>query len=472
MNETAVGIRPWRGLRVAAVLLLQAAAGARAAELAETDRARIDAIVVDALKAKGVPGASVALVLDGRIAYVKAYGLARVAPDVPATPAMRFPIGSVSKQFTAAGLLMLEAEGRLTLDEPVRRWLPDLGPAGDATLRQLLSHTAGLRDFYPQDYQPPEMSRPVESKRVLDRWARRTPDFAPGARWQYSNTGYAVAGAVLEKASGQPLFDFLQSRIFGPLGMRSVIDLERRQLDTDDAAGHVSIGLGPPLPAPPEQRGWMFAAFQLAMTAEDLARWVLAMNEQRLMPAAAWRAMATDTRLADGSGTRYGLGVGVRAPAETVVLKHDGAVAGFLAQMGAMPGPRAGWAVLTNGDGGDAAGAIASRLEDLLLFEMSPADRAATARDRALLEALREGRVERSRFSGNGNAQLSEAAVAGFVQALREAGPLKSFELNWRQTRGGMDARTYRVELVNRVLQLVTRAWPDGQLEQFRLTPD
>lgn len=464
--------RPWRGLLLVALAWLQAAAGAAAAELAEAERARIDAIVADALKAKGVPGASVALVIDGRIAYVKAYGLARVAPEVPATPAMRFAIGSVSKQFTAAGLLMLEAEGRLSLDEPVRRWLPDLGPAGEATLRQLLSHTAGLRDFYPQDYQPPEMSRPVERAQVLERWARRTPDFAPGTRWQYSNTGYAVAGAVLEKVSGQPLFEFLQARIFGPLGMRSVIDLERRPLDAGDAAGHVSIGLGPPRPAPPEHRGWMFGAFQLAMTAEDLARWVLAMDEQRLMPASAWRAMATDTRLADGSGTRYGLGVGVRAPAETLVLKHDGAVAGFLAQMGAMPGPRAGWAVLTNGDGGDAAGAIAGRLEDLLLFETAPADRAATARDRALLEVLREGRVDRARFSDNGNVQLNDATVAGYAKALREAGPLKAFELNWRQTRGGMDARTYRVELAQRVLQLVTRAWPDGRLEQFLLTPD
>lgn len=187
---------------------------AEAPALPAADAARVDGIVLDALKAKNVPGAAVALVIDGRIAYVKAYGLAQVAPARAAAPAMRWAIGSISKQFLAAALLMLETEGRVALDEPVRRYLPDLGPAGDTTLRQLLSHTAGLRDYYPQDYVPPEMRAPIERAALLERWAKRPLDFKPGDSWQYSNTGCAVAGAVLEKVSGQRLFDFLKARIF------------------------------------------------------------------------------------------------------------------------------------------------------------------------------------------------------------------------------------------------------------------
>ncbi len=446
--------------------------GAEAPTLPTADADRLAGMVHDALKSKNVPGAAVALVIDGRIAHVKAYGLAQVAPARPATPAMRWAIGSISKQFLAVALLMLEAEGRVALDEPVRRHLPDLGPAGEATLRQLLSHTAGLRDYYPQDYFLPMMREPVERAALLERWARRPLDFRPGDAWQYSNTGYAVAGAVLEKASGQPLFEFLKARVFVPLGMRSVIDIDRGPFGPDDASGHTAPALGAPVAAPREAPGWLFGAAELAMTPEDLARWNVAMIEQRLLAPAGWRSFATDTRLNDGSGTRYGLGVQVRTVSEQRLLKHDGAVSGFIARNTVLPGQRAALTVLTNSDAADAASAVADPLENWLVHDWLPADRAATARDRAILEGLRRGELDRNRFTDNGNANLGAAALASLAQALRAAGALKVFELTWRSTRGGMDARYYHAELAERSLAVATRTWPDGRMEQFLVGPE
>ena len=172
------------------------------------------------------------------------------------------------------------------------------------------------------------------------------------------------------------------------------------------------------------------------------------------------------------SGTRYGLGVQVRMVSEQRLLKHDGAVSGFIARNTVLPGQRAALTVLTNSDAADAASAVADPLENWLVHDWLPADRAATARDRAILEGLRRGELDRNRFTDNGNANLGAAALASLAQALRAAGALKVFELTWRSTRGGMDARYYHAELAERSLAVTTRTWPDGRMEQFLVGPE
>ncbi len=169
-------------------------------------RHKIDTAAREILSATGAPGASVAVVRDGSIAYLKAYGSARMNPHVTATTAMRFSVGSITKQFTATAILMLAEQGKLSLDDPVARFFPDLTRASKVTIRQLLTHTSGYQDYWPQDYVPPFMLQPVSPSNILDRWARKPLDFEPGAQWQYSNTGYVIAGLIVERASGQPLF--------------------------------------------------------------------------------------------------------------------------------------------------------------------------------------------------------------------------------------------------------------------------
>src|SRR6476469_3733516 len=152
---------------------------------AET-RAAIDKAAADILARTGAPSASIAVVKDGRLAYAQAYGFANVDTKTPATTQMRYSIGSISKQFTAAAVLMLAEEGRLSLDDKVVRWLPELTRANNVTIRQLLSMTSGYQDFWPQDYVMPGMLQPASAQQIADGWAKKPLDFEPGTRWQYS----------------------------------------------------------------------------------------------------------------------------------------------------------------------------------------------------------------------------------------------------------------------------------------------
>src|SRR5436309_12700434 len=172
-----------RGMRINLALLLLVAAPLAAQDLARD----VDKAVADVLAKTGAPSASIAVVKDGKIAYVHAYGSARLDPPMAATPEMRYSIGSVSKQFTATAVLMLAEEGKLSLDDRVVRWLPELTRAQDVTIRQLLSMTSGYQDFWPQDYVMPGMLEPATPRQIAETWARKPLDFEPGTKWQYSN---------------------------------------------------------------------------------------------------------------------------------------------------------------------------------------------------------------------------------------------------------------------------------------------
>src|SRR6266550_1072096 len=134
---------------------------------------KIDKVATDALARTGVPSASVAIVKDGQVVYVKAYGDARLEPKTPATAEMRYSIGSISKQFTAAAILLLQEQGKLSLDDKVGKFMPDLTRANDVTIRQLLSHTSGYQDYWPQDYVMPMMLDTVSAARIMTLWAKK-----------------------------------------------------------------------------------------------------------------------------------------------------------------------------------------------------------------------------------------------------------------------------------------------------------
>ena len=233
----------------------------------------IDDAVKEILARTGVPSASVAVVKDGAVVYEHAYGNARLDPPLAATSQMRYSIGSISKQFTASAVLLLAEEGKLSLDDRVVRWLPELTRARDVTIRQLLSMTSGYQDFWPQDYVMPMMLNPVTPAEIAKGWAQIPLDFEPGSKWQYSNTNYVLAGMIVERVAGMPLIEFLHKRIFEPLGMTSVFNSDEAALPANEPMRYLRYALGPVRTAPKEGRGWMFAAGELAMTAHDLALW-------------------------------------------------------------------------------------------------------------------------------------------------------------------------------------------------------
>ena len=428
---------------------------------------QVDRIAQQVLAATGVPSASVAIVRGNQVVYTHAYGEARLDPKVPATPQMRYSIGSISKQFTATAILMLAEEGKLSLDDPVGRFLPDLTRANEVTIRELLSHTSGYQDYWPQDYVMPMMLQPTTAQKILDGWARKPLDFEPGTKWQYSNTNYVIAGLIVEKASGMPLLRFLAEKIFQPLGMQDVANIDQQRLPATDPTGYLRYALGPLRPAPKEGQGWLFAAGELAMSAPNLARWDIGMLEQKLLRPASYREMQTEVRLKNGLGTGYGLGIEVGTQAGHRALQHSGEVSGFTSENMVFPDDGDAIVVLTNQDAAVAAGQIAQRIAPLLFQDAHVAEKEQQAR--RIFAGLQHGKFDRALVTSNGNSYFSPQALADFASSLGRLGTPKSFTQASQGLRGGMSFRRYTVIFPNKRLSVWVYEMPDGKIEEYQV---
>ena len=430
---------------------------------------KIDKLATDTLTRTGVPSASIAVVKNGQIVYTKAYGDARLDPKTPATPEMRYSIGSISKQFTATAILLLQEQGKLSLDDKVAKFVPNLTRANEVTIRQLLSHTSGYQDYWPQDYVMPMMLQPVSAQKILDGWARIPLDFEPGTKWQYSNTNYVIAGVIVEKASGMPLLQFLSQKVFTPLGMKSVMNIDQEKLPETDPTGYLRYALGPLRPAPKEGKGWLFAAGELAMPASDLAKWDISIMDQKLLKPSSYEQFAKDTLLKNGLSTHYGLGVDVGSQAGKRALSHGGEVSGFTAQNVVFPDEKVAIVVLTNQDAASASGQIAGGIAPLLFATNDPATPAKTEQARKIFEGLQKGTIDRTLFTDNANAYFSEEALKDFASGLAPLGTPASFVQVGQSLRGGMIGRMFIIRFPQRVIRAWTYEMPDGKLEQYQI---
>jgi len=447
------------------VLVLCASASVFGAQLAP---AKIDEIAAKALAESGAPSVSIAVVESGKIALEKAYGKARLEPPVDSRPDMRYSIGSVSKQLLAACVLLLVQDGKLSLDDRVSKYLPDLTRAGEVTIRQLLTHTSGYQDYYPQDYVAPFMLKPVSAAQIIDQWARKPLDFDPGTRWQYSNTNYVIAGRIVEKVTGGPFFEFLSKRILQPLGMTTAIDLAEQTMGPRDAAGYTRFALGPLRPAPAEGRGWLFAAGELAMTAHDLALWDISLMEHKLLTPASIEAMTTPARLRNGTPTNYALGVGVTEADGHPKWQHGGAVSGFVSLNTVWPDRKAAVVVFANEDGSTATGAIARQIAPLLLAEAEDPDAArALQQARRIFDGLLAGKIDRTLLTADADAFFTEQVLGDAAASLKAQGPLVALQQTSVELRGGMTYRHFEVKFKETSLHLSTLTMPDGKLEQY-----
>ncbi|MGZ8796001.1 MAG: serine hydrolase domain-containing protein [Thermoanaerobaculia bacterium] len=429
------------------------------------DTAAIDKLVAEVLAKSGSPSASIAVVKDGKITFARAYGIANLETRTPATPQMRYSIGSISKQFTASAVLLLAEEGKLSLDDKVVRWLPELTRAGDVTIRQVLSMTSGYQDFWPQDYVMPPMLQPVTAHEIMTGWAKKPLDFEPGTKWQYSNTNYVIAGQIVERVIGMPLLDFLQKRVFGPLQMTSVTNTDEAGLGPEDPARYMRFGLASPRPAPKEGKGWMFAAGELAMTASDLAKWDISMIDQTVLKPASYRELEREIPLANGVGSRYGLGVSLSLVDGRRLVSHGGEVSGFTAQNQVYPDDRAAVVVLTNLDASGAPSQIATKISSMLFAPATSKD--ALDQAKKIFAGLQKGQLERTLFTSNANAYFSDAALKDFASSLGPLGTPREFTQSRQSLRGGMTSRNYRVVFPKKTLRVWTFTMPDGKLEQY-----
>ena len=428
-------------------------------------RTEVAKIAGEVLASTRTPAASIAIVQGGEIVLAEAFGEERIEPRTPARPETRFAIGSISKQFTASAILLLVEEKKLSLDDPVARFLPDLERAKDVRVRDLLAHTSGYQDYWPQDYVPPFMRSAIRPTDLVERWAGRGLDFEPGTRYQYSSTGYAIAGLIVEKVTGAPLYSFLEKRLFAPLGMDGVVDLDRGRPE-GCAHGYTRFALGPLRPAPLEAHGWLFAAGSLGMRARDLAKWNIGVMEQKVLARSSWAEVETEARLPNGLGTNYGLGLGMGRAGERWELEHGGAISGFLATNRVFPDDRAAVAVLVNDDTGDAASAIADRIVPLL-FEREDGKAGSEERARRVFEDLQRGRIDRALFSENANAYFTEEALHDYAASLGKLGAPMEVKQTAQRLRGGMMYRAFNVQTRKKALEVHERDLPDGKIEQF-----
>jgi D-alanyl-D-alanine carboxypeptidase len=431
-------------------------------------KTRIDQIAEEVLQQRGVPSASIAVVEGGKLVYTHAYGLAHIDPDKPATPEMRYSIGSISKQFTATAILLLQQEGKLTLDDPVGKYVPGLTRGDEVTIREILSHTSGYQDYWPEDYLMTPMMKPTTAQYIIDTWAKKPLDFDPGTKWQYSNTNFVIAGLIVEKVSGEKLMDFLEKHIFHKLGMHSVWDSNETKLTSTDATPYIRAALGPLRLAPKEGRGWMFAAGELAMTPHDLALWDISLIDQSILSVESYKEMFTEVKLKDGKDTHYGLGVEVTELDGHPAIEHSGEVTGFVSDNVVLPDDGVAVAVTTNHMAGGAS-EIADLIAGLVAGNKNqvPAEQQAIA----IYRGLQKGEIDRSLLAPNLNDYFDTQTVNDFKNSLAPLGEPLSFRQTREELRGGMTFRAFRIVYPTRRLILTTYTYPDGKLEQYLVSP-
>ncbi|MCU1256488.1 MAG: beta-lactamase [Candidatus Angelobacter sp.] len=309
-----------------------------------------------------VPGKFMGTVLvaqDGKVLLDKAYGFANLEWEVPNTPTTKFRLGSITKQFTAASILLLEERGKLKVEDPVKKYMPDAPAAWDKiTIFHVLTHTSGIPsltsfpDFASHEAQPMTPEKLVE-------WFRDKPlEFEPGTKWNYSNSGYILLGYLIEKISGQSYSDFVQQNIFTPLGMKDSGYDSNSSIIAHRAAGYAPGKNGP------ENAGFVhmsipFSAGALYSTSEDLLRWEQGLFGGKVLNAASLAKMTAPFK------EDYAFGLGVSTKNGHKMIAHNGGIEGFNTALAYYPDDKLVVAVLANLNGG-AADNIAAKLAQVV----------------------------------------------------------------------------------------------------------
>jgi D-alanyl-D-alanine carboxypeptidase len=439
------------------------------------DVAAIDAYVAALVRTQGSPGLAVTIMRDGNVVLAKGYGKRSLEDGAPVEPDTPFAVGSVTKQFACACVLLLAEEGKLSVDDKVAKYFPGLTRAGEITLYQLMTHTSGYPDFYPLDFVDRRLQKPIAVDTVIKDYAAGPLDFAPGARWSYSNTGYLILGRVVEKVSGEPFGTFLDRRIVRPAGMKDTA-FEPAPGVSGRARGYLSFALGPFEPATPEAEGWVHAAGGLWASAPDLARWSLALMQGRVLKPESFRLMTTPVSLADGRSRDYGCGLSILRRDGETILSHGGAVSGFRAYSAMIPRTRSALALLTNGEPTDPA--LAQTLLGLLLQDEKapdvPSVNGPRAREAALdfLHQMQAGKLDRGNLGEEFSAYLTDDRVRSAAPRLKALGETEKVEVENVRERGGMEVATIRFTFPSARLEGLLYRTPDGKIQQLLFGKD
>jgi CubicO group peptidase (beta-lactamase class C family) len=287
----------------------------------------VDDFVKTHMERHQVPGLSLAICRDGQVVKAQGYGLANVELDVPAKPETIFQSGSVGKQFTAMAVMLLVEEGKLSLDDPLPKYFAGApGSWKGITVRHLLTHTSGIKDWGNEDIDFRKDYTEAELAKIA---MKLKPDFVPGTQWSYSNTGYALLGFLVGKVSGKFYGDFLEERVFGPLGMEGAQVISETDIVKNRAAGYVLED------GKLRNQSWVSPSLNttadgsLYLTALDLAKWDAALGESKLLRPEGYTAMWSPVLLRNGTTYPYGFGWSFDEQRGEKVIEHGGSWQGF-----------------------------------------------------------------------------------------------------------------------------------------------
>ena len=359
------------------------------------------------------PGLAIGVVEDGRVVYARGFGYANLAKHIPFEASTETYVGSISKQFTAAGILLLEQDGKLKLDDKVTKYVPDLTIAKDVTIRELLNQTSGLPDFQHAPGINPDQTRSVKMSDLISAMNKMPLLSAPGTRYHYNDFNYMLASTIIEQASSVPLSDYLEQHIFMPLVMNQSFYAGDLGISPTHAIGYT----GTPenfMSARTLDPAWLSGANGLVSNVYDIAKWDIDMPV--LLRDNAVRDMFTSS---GASGpVQYGLGWTIDARDGKRYIWHNGDIPGYHAMNALLPDDHIAVIVLANADDMGSPSVIqpetvAARVLDIVTPpEETHLDNAIVQRAREWLQRLAEHRIDRTQLTPQFSDYLTDSLVS------------------------------------------------------------
>ena len=376
---------------------------------ADPSQTAIDTLVKQQMEEQRIPGLSLAVTVDNELIFTKGYGFSNVELQFPALAESVYEVASITKQFTAMGILLLAQDGKLDLDDPVGKYLPVATHAWDKiTLRHLLTHTSGIPD-YDDAGSPLDVRRDYTDDELVKLAASLPLKFQPGVRWSYSNTGYVMLGIIIHRVSGQGYNDFLRERIFSRLHMGSTRVISDTDLIPYRASGY-QLDEGRL-----KNQDWMSASTcatgdgGLVSSVVDLAKWDSAIQSGVLVTPARWKEIFTPATLNSGKTFPYGFGWFIREQNAAPYYEHSGHLQGFASHILRFPKARVSVVVLANLSQADpwqiahgVAGLIRPDLKPPADHPIEDREPAITALLKNVLAGLRAGRLKTDAFTEDG----------------------------------------------------------------------
>lgn len=361
---------------------------------AASDVYRINQDVRVAMNRFHVPGAAVMVIADGRVLFIQAYGDRDIRRVLPIKTNTLFEIGSITKQFTAASILQLRDQGRLKLDDSLSVYLPDAPHAKEVTLRNLLTHTSGLHDYFdmPDADFDNLAAHPIAYRDLIARVAPMQLDFAPGSQWSYSNTGYLLLGRVIEVVSGEGYKEYLQRHILRPLHMKHTFTTADEHSLSNMAIGY-RYRQGKIEVAPFLDPNWGASAGFLISDLSDLSRWDTALRDGTVVSAASYNEMSTAFMTTKNGSANYGFGLFVDTMYGQPRIGHTGGAQGFTTADEYYPEQKLRIIAFTNS--GDKSPEAGETITNILFADLNPtlaanAMKAVSGEDQAVTRTVQD----------------------------------------------------------------------------------